>query len=404
MKERDDWADDDDENAAYYDVLCAPDGTHVEVFNGCLIARYGIVSSDERKAIVAHIASMKQKKEKEAKAVAKVAAAAIAPEPKQVTGFPALLYDLLAKDCSRIMGAKMRFAIGSNDDSEVYTQFNVHEDRFYVETLGQSLGVLLQKAYWYYSPVPEKDNLLSIGELKTRLDEARMALRRIPCELALAEKKVQSLQAKFDASTTEDQRLRYGNKIVEAQLAVNQLQGEERQRTAEIAEYERQRALRSSASARPKVKVESPEFAMVMRAIKSLNTRNKKSEEFLADFMAYAATFHVQTAEEKFNEDIATAGVSLNFRPTPVRREIAVVAAAPVVAAPAAAAAAVEPVAEPAAAPAAAPAVRAARAPRQQQPQPERKGPSKSDRLAALMGGGKRKQRESKIKWPGKPF
>jgi hypothetical protein len=35
--------------------------------------------------------------------------------------------------------------------------------------------------------------------------------------------------------------------------------------------------------------------------------------------------------------------------------------------------------------------VRAARAPRQQKPQPERKGPSKSDRLAALMGGGKRK-------------
>jgi hypothetical protein len=397
MKERDDWADDDDENAAYYDVLCAPDGTHVEVFNGCLIARYGIVSSDERKAIVAHIASMKQKKEKEAKVVAKVAAAAIAPEPKKVTGFPVLLYDLLAKDCTRIMGAKMRFAIGSNDDSEVYTQFNVHDDRFYVETLGQSLGVLLQKAYWYYSPAPEKDNLLSIGELKTRLDEARMALRRIPCELVLAEKKVQSLQAKLDASTTEDQQLRYGNKIVEAQLAVNQLQGEERQRTAEIAEYERQRALRSSASSRPKAKVESPEFAMVMRAIKSLNTRNKKSEEFLADFMAYAATFHVQTAEEKFNEDIATAGVSLNFRPTPARREVAVAAAAavpaaPVVAAPAPAAApAAAPADAPAAAPADAPAVRAARAPRQQKPQPERKGPSKSDRLAALMGGGKRK-------------
>ncbi len=393
MKERDDWADDDDENAAYYDVLCAPDGTHVEVFNGCLIARYGIVSSDERKAIVAHIASMKQTKEKQAKAVAKAAAAATAPEPKQVTGFPAMLYDLLAKDCSRIMGAKMRFAIGSAEDNEVYTQFNVHDDRFYVETLGQSLGVLLQKAYWYYSPVPEKDNLLSIGELKTRLDEARMALRRIPCELVLAEKKVQSLQAKLDASTTEDQRLRYGNKIAEAQLAVNQLQGEERQRTAEIAEYERQRALRSSASSRPKAKVESPEFAMVMRAIKSLNTRNKKSEEFLADFMAYAATFHVQTAEEKFNEDIATAGVSLNFRPTPARREFA---PTPVVAAPMPAAA---PAAEPAAAPAAEPAVpaaetaapaapaapRAARAPRQQQPQPERKGPSKSDRLAALM-------------------
>ncbi len=224
-----------------------------------------------------------------------------------------------------------------------------------------------------------------------------MALRRIPCELVVAEKKVSSLQAKLDASTTEDQRMRYGNKIIEAQLAVNQLQGEERQRTAEIAEYERQRALRSSASARPKARVESPEFALVMRAIKSLNTRNKKSVDFLTDFMAYAATFHQQTDEEKFNEEIATAGVALNFRPMPARRDVAAAApalVAPALVAPALVAEANVPVAEANVPAAAMPAPRAPRAPRQQQAAaaaPERKGPSKSDRLAALMGGGKRK-------------
>jgi hypothetical protein len=328
------------------------------------------------------------------------------PAPKQFpkTAFYVQLYDLLAKDCSHIMSAKMRFAIGNSEDNEVYTQFNVHEDRLHVETLGQSLGVLLQKAYWYYSPAPEKDNLLSIGELKIRLDEARMALRRIPCELVVAEKKVSSLQAKLDASTTDEQRLRYGNKIAEAQLAVNQLQGEERQRTAEIAEYERQRALRSSASARPKAKVESPEFALIMRAIRSLNTRNKKSEELLADFKSYAATFHKQTDEEKFNEEVATAGVALNFRPMPAKRaevvpraEVASVATCetPSVIQAEAAAAAMPVAAAVSAAPAAAmPAPRGPRAPRPQQAAaaaPERKGPSKSDRLAALMGGGKRK-------------
>lgn len=387
VKERDDWADDDDLDAAYYDVLCTPDGTPVEEFHGCLISRYGIVTSDVRRAIVEHIALMKQTKEKEAKAAAKAAAVTVVPEPKEVTGFPAKLYDLLAYDLVRIMSAKMRFSIGKADDNEVHTKFNVHDDRLYVETFSQSLGVVLQKAYWYYSPVPEKENLLSIGELKTRLDDARMALRRIPCELVLATKKVSTLQAKLDdIATTDDQRVRYGNKIAEAQLAVSQLQGEERQRTADVVEYERQRVLRSSASA-PKAKVVSHQFEMVMRAIKSLNTRNKKSEEFLADFMAYAATFHVQTAEEKFNEDVATAGVSLNFRPTPAKRQVAVahVAVEPVAVEPVAvehvavAPVAVEPVAV------APPTVRTPRAPRQQQPQPERKGPSKSDRLAALM-------------------
>ena len=332
-KQRSEWWDDDDDepNPTYYDVLCTPDGMKVEQFNGCLVYTHIIITQEDRAAIVAQIELLKHPKSAAKlavdKSVAKPATEKPAPVPKQFlkSAFHVQLYDLLAKNNQRIMSAKMRFEICSTDA----THFNVHDDTLYVETLNQSLGVLLQQAYWYYSPKAEKENILSIGELKTRLEEARMALRRIPCELVIAKQKVNSLQAKLDASTTDDQRARYINKISEAQIVICQLEAEERQQTLDIAEYERQRALRSSASARPKPVVESPEFALIMRAIKSLNTRNKKSEIFLADFMEYAATFHKQTAEEKFNEDVTASGVSLNFRPMPAKRVFAPIAAEP---------------------------------------------------------------------------
>ncbi len=355
-----------------------------------------------RKLIVAKIASMKKKQEKAAAAAAAASAAAAAagggavvPEPRYFakSSFPVMLYTLLEKDIQRIMAAKIRSTLGSrDDDTEVHTKFNVHDERLYVGTLKNSLGVILQKAYWYYSPTPEKDNLLSIGQLKERLEEARMALRRIPCEIALATKKVDSLQEKYDAkTTTDDQRLRLSSKIAEAQIAIDKLHSEERQRTAEIADYEEQRVLRSSA--RPKAKVVSPEFDMVMSAIKMLNSRNKKSAEFLEEFMAYAETFRKQTVEEKFNKEVASSGVTLNFRPTPARRDVSAVPTvvpapvaavpAPVVAAPAPVVTAPAPVPAPAAAPAAPAAPAPQRAPRQQQP--ERKKVSKADRVNALL-------------------
>jgi hypothetical protein len=299
------------------------------------------------------------------------------------------------------MAAKIRFAVDSRDENEVYTTFNIHDDRLYVETLNQSLGVVLQKAYYYYSPT-QKDNLLSIGELKKRIDEARSAReKRIPYELAIAKKQVSDLEVKLKADLTDKKRMSYEDRLTEAKLVISRLEAEDTRLISELAMYEHQRALRSSTA--PKAKMESPELALVMRAIRSLNNRNKKSEDFIADFMEYAATFHKQTEEEKFNEDIAASGVTLNFRPMPAKRaevvpraEVAAVApfaapsvleveAMPAAAMPAAAMPMPEPVPAPAM-PAAAPPARQPRAP-QPPRQQERKGPSKSDRLAALLQG-----------------
>jgi hypothetical protein len=389
----DEWADEDDENPSYYDMLCAPNGVQVEEFNGCLIFRHAIIPSKDRDAIIARILSLK----KQATAVAKAEAAAPAkdPKPKEFSedAFPVKLYDLLAKDLTRIMSAKMRFAVetkAADVGTEVYTKFNIHDDNLYVDTFNQPLGVVLQKAYWYYSPSQEKENLISLRELKTRLDEATMALRRIPCELVVLNTKVSTFQEKLDASLCDEHRTHYAGKIAEVQILIGRLEAEERQRAADIVEYKQQLVQRNFASARPKPKAESPDFALICRAIRSLNSRNKKTDDFIAKFMKYAATFHKQTVEEKFNEDVAASGVSLHFRPTPVRSFVTprVVELAPTATVPADDVSVVElaPTATvPAEVLAALPTAPRPRAPRPVQAQPERKGPSKSDRLAALM-------------------
>ncbi len=397
VKERDDWADDDDPDATYYDVLCTLDGVAVEKFHGCLLFRNTLVSSDVRSSIVAQIRMMK---EKQAKAVAK---AAMPTAPKQITygSFSIELYDLLSTNLKNIMTAKIRFSLstGSSDDTAMCAKFNVQDERLFVDTFNQSLGVVLQRAYWYFAPAYQNtEKLLSIGEIKTRIDEARMALRRIPCAIAVATKQIATLEAKLSDATKEEKRQRYNAQIAEQQLEITKLHAEERQQTVDLADYEKQRADRSSGIARVKP-AESQQFKTIMRAIRLLNTRDAKSDEFLADFMAYADTFRKQTDEEKFNEEITASGVSLNFRPMPAKpakREVVVpvevetplVVEAPSMAEASPAVVSALPVAveTPAVAvetPARAP--RTPRAPRQEQPAVARKGPSKSDRLAALM-------------------